>query len=113
MTCGTCARRQKMPSSGGCRSARACWLIIAAQRAARSGRPQGGVQQSALKSKGRSVSHDALQGAPAHQAHGRVALDVIPDRPYRLLKCPRLATFPLEVLALEVASKHLPRAVLK
>src|SRR5262245_40227826 len=38
-----------------------------------------------------------LQGAPAHPAHDRVAVDVLPDRPRRLLEGPRLAALPVGV----------------
>jgi hypothetical protein len=41
---------------------------------------------------------------------GRIALEVIPDKPHRLLECPGLAPFPLEIAAPEVVAKYPPRA---
>src|SRR5262245_31558385 len=51
-----------------------------------------------------------MQGAPARQAHGRVALDVVPDQAHRLLERPRLAALPLEVVTPKLVAQHLPRA---
>src|SRR5476649_1753569 len=55
------------------------------------------------------VHKDALQSALAHQAHGRVALDVVPDCAHRLLEGPSLAALPLEVVASKIVPERLPR----
>src|SRR4029453_263537 len=59
------------------------------------------------------LRHDALQGALAPPAHRRVALDVVPDGPHRLLEGPGPAAFPLQVVAVQVVVKHLPGASLE
>src|SRR3954470_15395860 len=55
------------------------------------------------------VSDEPLQGTPAHAAHRRVAVDVVPDRSHRLLECPRSASRPLHLVTVEVVAQHVPR----
>jgi hypothetical protein len=49
-----------------------------------------------------SACLDAFQGSSSHPAHGRVSFEVVPDEPHRLFECPRFASLPFKVVALEV-----------
>jgi hypothetical protein len=55
-----------------------------------------------------TVRNDALQSALAREAHGRVALDVVPGCPHRLLEGPRFAALPFEVVAPKIIAQRLP-----
>ena len=54
-----------------------------------------------------------MERSAAHPAHGLIAVDVVPNRTDGLLERPGLTALPLEVVAPEVITKHLPRGGLE
>ncbi len=55
------------------------------------------------------VEDDAVEGALTHPAHRRVAVDVVPHGAHGLFERPRLAWFPLEIVAGEGLAEVPPR----
>lgn len=60
-----------------------------------------------------SVSHDAIDRATPHVAHGRIAFRVVPDCSQRLLERPSFAALPLQLTALQIRSEQCPWTVIE
>src|SRR5438105_7671644 len=58
---------------------------------------------------GRWIGDDPLESAPPHQAHGRVAVDVVPDGTHGLFKGPCCPPRPLQVVHVQLSAEDSAR----